>query len=101
MDIPNISYLAASILFIIGIKRLSHPKTAQNGNFLAALGMLIAILATVSTETLINLELIIIGIIIGSIVGATFAVKVESTDLGVSWRLGSPRLDVKPDGRRA
>ncbi len=81
MDIPNISYLAASILFIIGIKRLSHPKTAQNGNFLAALGMLIAILATVSTETLINLELIIIGIIIGSIVGATFAVKVEMTQM--------------------
>ena len=81
MDIPNISYLAASILFILGIKRLSHPKTAQNGNFLAALGMLIAILATVSTETLINLELIIIGIIIGSIVGATFAVKVEMTQM--------------------
>jgi len=81
LDIPNISYLAASILFIIGIKRLSHPKTAQNGNFLAALGMLIAILATVSTETLINLELIIIGIIIGSIVGATFAVKVEMTQM--------------------
>ncbi len=81
MDIPNISYLAASILFIIGIKRLSHPKTAQNGNFLAALGMLIAILATVSTENLINLELIIIGIIIGSIVGATFAVKVEMTQM--------------------
>ena len=81
MDIPNISYLAASILFIIGIKRLSHPKTAQNGNFLAALGMLIAILATISTETLINLELIIIGIIIGSIVGATFAVKVEMTQM--------------------
>jgi hypothetical protein len=33
--------------------------------------------------------------------GRSFAVKVESTDLGVSWRLGSPRLDVKPDGRRA
>tara|TARA_B100000945_G_scaffold122627_1_gene97431 strand:- start:8626 stop:10023 length:1398 start_codon:yes stop_codon:yes gene_type:complete len=81
LDIPNISYLAASILFILGIKRLSHPKTAQNGNFLAALGMLIAILATVSTETLINLELIIIGIIIGSIVGATFAVKVEMTQM--------------------
>jgi hypothetical protein len=33
--------------------------------------------------------------------GRSFAVKVESTDVGVSWRLGSPRLDVKPDGRRA
>ena len=81
MDIPNISYLVASILFIIGIKRLSHPKTAQNGNFLAALGMLIAILATVSTQTKINLELIVIGIIIGSIVGATFAIKVEMTQM--------------------
>ena len=33
--------------------------------------------------------------------GRSFAIKVESTDLGVSWRLGSPRLDIKPDGRRA
>ena len=32
--------------------------------------------------------------------GRSFAVKVESTDLGVAWRLGSPRLDLKPDGRR-
>ena len=32
--------------------------------------------------------------------GRSFAVKIASTDTGVSWRLGSPRLDVKPDGRR-
>ncbi len=81
MDIPDISYLLASILFIIGIKRLSHPKTAQNGNFLAALGMFIAISATVITENSINLELIIIGVIIGSIIGATFATKVEMTQM--------------------
>jgi len=32
--------------------------------------------------------------------GRSFAVKVASSDTGVTWRLGSPRLDVKPDGRR-
>jgi len=32
--------------------------------------------------------------------GRSFAVRVDSSDTGVTWRLGSPRLDVKPDGRR-
>ena len=38
MEFYNIFYVLASVLFILGIKKLSHPKTARNGNFLSALG---------------------------------------------------------------
>ena len=81
MDIPNISYVLAAIFFIIGIKRLSHPKSAQSGNQLAALGMLIAIIATLISADKIDLQLIIIGIVIGSIIGLLFATKVEMTQM--------------------
>ena len=44
-DIQNLLYLVSAIGFIVGIKRLSHPRTARSGNFLASLGMLVAIIA--------------------------------------------------------
>ena len=81
MEIPNISYVLAAVFFIIGIKRLSHPKSAQSGNQLAALGMLIAIIATLISADKIDLQLIIIGIVIGSIIGLLFATKVEMTQM--------------------
>ena len=81
MDIPNISYVLAAVLFIVGIKKLSHPKSAQSGNQIAALGMLIAIVATLISADKIDFQLIIIGIVIGSIVGLFFAIKVEMTQM--------------------
>ena len=81
MLLSNLSYVLASVLFILGIKKLSHPKTAREGNFIAALGMLIAILATLLSSGKIDLNLILIGMIIGSIVGALFATKVEMTQM--------------------
>ena len=44
----NIAYLISAICFIYGLKMLSHPRTARNGNFISSFGMLIAILATLS-----------------------------------------------------
>ena len=81
MAYSNISYVLAAVLFILGIKKLSHPKTARNGNFIAASGMLIAILATLLSYGAIDLQMIFIGMIIGSIIGATFALKVEMTQM--------------------
>mgnify|MGYP001416981844 CR=1 FL=1 len=69
MHYSNIFYVLASILFILGIKKLSHPKTARNGNFIAASGMLIAILATLLSYGKIDLQMIFIGMIIGAIIG--------------------------------
>ena len=42
----NIAYLVAAVCFIYGLKMLSHPKTARNGNMIASVGMLIAIIVT-------------------------------------------------------
>jgi NAD(P) transhydrogenase subunit beta len=81
MLLSNLSYVLASVLFILGIKKLSHPKTAREGNFIAALGMLIAIVATLLSNGQIDLKLIFIGMIIGSIIGALFATKVEMTQM--------------------
>ena len=81
MHYSNIFYVLASVLFILGIKKLSHPKTARNGNFIAASGMLIAILATLLSYGKIDLQMIFIGMIIGAIIGATFALKVEMTQM--------------------
>tara|TARA_B100000959_G_C14982007_1_gene623922 strand:- start:1386 stop:2765 length:1380 start_codon:yes stop_codon:yes gene_type:complete len=81
MDYTNLSYVAAAILFILGIKRLSSPKTARAGNSIASIGMLIAIVATVSSFGELDYKLIAIGMVIGSLIGATFALRVEMTQM--------------------
>ena len=53
----NIAYLVAAVCFIYGLKMLSHPKTARNGNMIASIGMLIAIIATVvPTESITQID---------------------------------------------
>jgi len=74
-------YVLASVLFILGIKKLSHPKTARNGNSLAATGMLIAIVSTLLYFGNIDFQLVALGIIIGAIIGGVFAIKVEMTQM--------------------
>ena len=80
--IPNIIqlvYLVATGVFIIGIKRLGSPATARSGNQLAALGMLIGIAITLFDQQIISFEYIIAGVILGSVIGAFAAKKVEMT----------------------
>ena len=81
MEYTNIFYVLASVLFILGIKKLSHPKTARHGNFLAFIGMLIAIAVTLLSYGELDFKIIAIGIIIGAMIGATFAIKVEMTQM--------------------
>ena len=82
----SIAYLISSVCFIYGLKMLSHPKTARNGNMIASIGMLIAILVTVATptaagESILNIKMISLAMIIGSIIGAFFAIKVQMTQM--------------------
>src|SRR3989339_2290786 len=77
----EITYLVSSILFIYGIKMLSSPKTARKGNLYAAIGMFLAIAATLFDKQIINFEWIIIGLIVGSAIGSTFALKVKMTGM--------------------
>ena len=81
MNWENIFYVLASVLFIFGIKRLSHPRTARSGNLIAAFGMLVAIITTLLINGSIDYKLITIGVVIGSLIGAFFAVRVEMTQM--------------------
>ena len=72
----DIGYLVSAALFILGIKRLSSPKTAPQGNRLGAYGMSLAVAVTMAKlyeEGIIGLELIIGGLAIGSIIGILMA----------------------------
>ena len=80
-DIQALLYLISAIGFIVGIKRLSHPKTARSGNILAALGMLIAIAATLASSGVLDLKLIAIGIGTGTVIGLLFATRVQMTEM--------------------
>jgi len=60
---------------------LSHPKTARNGNSLASIGMLIAIVSTLYGGEVLNFKLIGIGVLIGSIIGGIVANKIEMTQM--------------------
>ena len=77
----QLSYLVAVSLFFVGLKKLGSPATARNGNLLASVGMLIAIVATLLEKEVINYEMILVAIVIGSIIGAIAAYKVEMTDM--------------------
>jgi NAD(P) transhydrogenase subunit beta len=75
----EITYLLASILFIFGLKSLSHPDTARRGMNLAAIGMLAAIVGTLVRREIVSFEWIIAGIIIGSVIGAAMSIWMPMT----------------------
>lgn len=77
----EIIYLISSILFIFGIKFLGSPKTARKGNLFAAIGMFLAIAATLFDQQVLTFQWIIIGSIIGSLVGIILAVKTPMTGM--------------------
>lgn len=79
-QIQNIAYIVASILFIIGIKFLSHADTARKGNQLSSIGMLIAVIATVASKDLANNWVyILISLVIGGGIGLVIAKRVAMT----------------------
>lgn len=77
-DLIDLGYLLAAILFIVGLKGLTRPRTAVRGNQLGALAMLIAVVTTMFHQQ-ISLTGVLIGICIGSAVGALLAVRIAMT----------------------
>ena len=77
----QITYLFAASLFILGLKKLGSPATARNGNVMAAVGMLLAIVATLLNQQVLNYEMILIGLAIGSAIGAVAAYAVQMTQM--------------------
>jgi NAD(P) transhydrogenase subunit beta len=84
ITILEVTYIIASVLFIFGLKMLSHPLTARRGNILAAFGMGFAIIATIlfhkkDGEPIGNIAWIISAIVIGTLIGWVIAKKVKMT----------------------
>ena len=77
----QLAYLLSAVLFVFGLKRLGSPVTARQGNELAALAMLIAILATLAEHRVLNWAGILAGLLLGSLVGAAAARWVKMTDM--------------------
>src|SRR5690349_1868990 len=73
------SYLVASILFIFGLKGLSHPETAKRGMHLAELGMALAIIGTLLHFEIVSYTWIIVGLLVGGLLGAAMGVWVPMT----------------------
>src|SRR6266849_467758 len=76
-----LAYLLAAVLFIFGLRQLSSPKTARNGNYTAAVGMVIALGATVPQLhfTATGAVIVLIGVIVGGAVGTIGARQVKMT----------------------
>ena len=72
-------YLFSAILFIAGLKRLQSPVTARDGNRLAALGMLIAVIATLFSQKILTPVEMIAGLVVGGFIGAVMAKRVQMT----------------------
>jgi NAD(P) transhydrogenase subunit beta len=73
------SYLLASILFIFGLKGMSHPETAKRGMHLAEFGMLMAIIGTLLHFEIVNYTWIILGLVLGSLLGLALGFWVPMT----------------------
>jgi NAD(P) transhydrogenase subunit beta len=77
----NLSYILASVLFIFGLKMLSSPDTAQRGNFVSSLGMLLAVVVTLLSKEIVSFQFILIGLFGGGAVGAIAAVRIKMTSM--------------------
>ncbi|MCC4834308.1 NAD(P)(+) transhydrogenase (Re/Si-specific) subunit beta [Shewanella sp. 1_MG-2023] len=76
-----LAYLVAAVLFILGIKGLTKPRTAVRGNQLSAMGMFIAVVVTLFDQSILSYEWIIAGVLLGGTIGAVMATKIKVTDM--------------------
>ncbi len=78
-DAIRLAYLVAAVLFILGLKFLSTPRTARRGNVVAGVGMLVAIVATLADARVVSFLWIVVGIAVGTAIGAVAAQRVKMT----------------------
>ena len=79
--VVNSVYVVSAALFIFGLKQQSKPSTARLGNGLSALGMLIAVLATLLSDQVITLQWAFIAMVLGTVVGAGVARMIAMTSM--------------------
>lgn len=77
----NSAYVLSAALFIFGLKQQSKAATARFGNLLSALGMFVAVFATLLSDQVITLQWAFIAIVLGALVGAVAARRISMTDI--------------------
>lgn len=80
-ELSALLYLVASILFILSLRGLAHPRTARRGNIYGMIGMLIAIVTTLLMPSVLSIPTILAAIVIGGGIGAVIAYRIEMTAL--------------------
>src|SRR5919198_2038554 len=75
----NFAYLATIVCFILALRFLSHPSTARRGNWIGAVGMLIAVVMTFAQSSVVSYWEIAVGMVVGGGFGAVAARRVRMT----------------------
>ena len=78
-NLLQLFYLISAVLFVLGLRGLSHPKTARRGMFLAELGMLLAIVGTLLHHEIVDYRWIVAGLVLGTAIGAPLAIWIPMT----------------------
>ena len=78
-ELIQLAYLASAVLFILGLRMMSSPKTAPRGNLTAAVGMFIAVVATLLNSEVVDYRWIALGAVVGGLAGAVAATRVAMT----------------------
>ncbi len=76
----ELAYIVASVLFIVGLKMLGRAETARRGNAISAVGMLLAVVATLFVQG-VDFVWIVVGIVVGGAIGAVVARRVQMTQM--------------------
>jgi NAD(P) transhydrogenase subunit beta len=80
-DAATALYIVAFSMFIFGVRRGTHPRTAKQGNLIAAGGMAIAVATTLLLDGIGNWGLIVVGLAIGAAVGVIASTRVQMTQM--------------------
>ncbi|MCR9107040.1 MAG: NAD(P)(+) transhydrogenase (Re/Si-specific) subunit beta [Gammaproteobacteria bacterium] len=75
------AYIVSAALFILGLKQLGSPATARRGNLISSSGMLLAIIAALLDQGIVQYQWIIVGVLVGGAIGAVVARMVEMTSM--------------------
>jgi len=78
-QIIQLAYLVAAIMLIVGMRNLASPRTAPGGNWLAAAGMFVAVVATLAMREIVDYKVIFAGVVVGSGIGWLLAMRIQMT----------------------